>query len=70
MTQTAGIAIDNWKLPIFKRHLDAGGFSYTEHPGLTADALVLKVETPTIAILQPVVEAAQQECGNARKNTH
>lgn len=68
--KTAGIAIDNWKLPIFKLHLDAGGFSYTEHPGLTADAMILKVQTPAIAKLQPVVEAAQKECRNARKNTH
>ena len=66
----AGIAIDNWKLPIFRRHLDDGGFSYTEHPGLTPDAMILKVKTPTVAILQPVVEAAQKECRNARKNTH
>lgn len=68
--KTAGIAIDNWKLAVFKRHLNAGGFSYTEHPGLTADAMVLKVETPTIAKLQPVVEAAQEECRRARKNAH
>lgn len=68
--KTAGIAIDNWKLAIFKRHLDAGGFVYTEHPGLTPDAMILKVQSPTIAALQPVVEAAQKECGNARKNAH
>jgi hypothetical protein len=68
--KTAGIAIDNWKLQIFRRHLEAGGFSYTEHPGLTSDAMILKVKTPTIAALQPIVEAAQKECGNARKNAH
>lgn len=58
----AGVAIDNWKLPIFKRHLDTGGFEYTEHPGLTADAMILKVKTETVAKLQPVIEAAQKEC--------
>lgn len=60
--KTAGIAIDKWKLPIFKRHLDDAGYSYTEHPGLTADTLLLKVKTEFVAPLQKVVEAAQQEC--------
>lgn len=60
--KTAAIAIDNWKLAIFKRHLDAGGFSYTEHPGLTDAAMILKVKTELIGPLQRVVEAAQKEC--------
>lgn len=65
--KTVGVAIDNWKLPIFKRHLDAGGFQYTEHPGLNKDAMVLKVMTETISKLQPVIEAAQKECAKCRK---
>lgn len=65
--KTVGIAIDNWKLPIFKKHLDAGGFQYTEHPGLTADAMILKVKTNFIATLQPIVEVAQKECAKCRK---
>lgn len=60
--KTAGIAIDNWKLPIFKRHLDAGGYAYTEHPGLTHGAMILKVKTEFVSDLQRVVEAAQSEC--------
>jgi hypothetical protein len=59
---TAGIAIDNWKLPIFKRHLDAAGFEYTEHKGLTPTTMLLKVKTPSAFKLQPFVEAAQLEC--------
>lgn len=59
---TAAIALDAWKLPIFKRHLEAAGYSYTEHPGLTADMLILKVKTERISDLQPVVERAQMEC--------
>lgn len=61
---TAGIAIDKWKLPIFKRHLDAAGFEYTEHKGLTPIMMLLKVKTPSAFKLQPVVEAAQRECAN------
>jgi len=60
--KTAGIAIDKWKLPIFKRHLEGAGYSYTEHPGLTADTMLLKVKAEFIAPLQKVVEAAQKEC--------
>ncbi len=40
----------------------APGYSYTEHPGLTADSLFLKVKTDFVAPLQKVVEAAQLEC--------
>ena len=61
-----GVVIDSWKLPIFKRQLDAAGFSYTEHPGITADTLLLKVKTDLIGSLQPIVEKANAECA-ARK---
>ena len=60
--KTAAVAIDAWKLAIFKRHLDAAGYSYTEGPGLTPDTLFLKVKTDLIAPLQRVIEAAQKEC--------
>lgn len=60
--KTAGIAIDAWKLPVFKRHLDTAGYAYTEHPGLTANTLFLKVKADFVAPLQKVVEAAQKEC--------
>lgn len=58
----AGVAIDAWKLPIFKKHLDAAGYSYTKHPGLTSDTLLLKIKTDRIATLQPIIEAANAEC--------
>lgn len=31
--KTAGVVIDDWKLPIFKRHLDGAGSKYTEFLG-------------------------------------
>ena len=37
----AGIAIDAWKLTIFKKHLDDAGYEYTEHPGLTPNGKML-----------------------------
>ena len=65
--KTAGIAIDDWKLATFKHHLEAAGYAYTEHPGVTANTLLLKVKTERIAPLQKVVEAAQRECDEARR---
>lgn len=60
--KTIGIAIDRWKLPIFKRHLDAAEYRFTEHPGDTPDTMLLKVKARFASDLQPVVEAAQKEC--------
>lgn len=60
--KTAAVAIDAYKLATFKRNLDAAGFTYTEHPGLTAGTLFLMVKTATVAELQPVIERAQREC--------
>ena len=68
--KTAGVVIDDWKLSIFKRHLDAAGFTYTQHPGLTKDTLLLKVKTEWISTLQPVIEAAQKEAHDARRNAN
>lgn len=66
--KTAGIALDTWKLPIFRRRLDEAGYSYTEHPGITKDTSMLNVKTERLAPLQRVIEAAQLEAkgkGNA-----
>lgn len=60
--KTAAVCIDSWKLPIFKRHLDEAGYSYTEGPGITDNTLMLKVKYEWAADLTPVVEAANQEC--------
>lgn len=62
----AGVVIDDWKLPVFKRHLDAAGFKYTQHPGVTPDTITLKVITEWVHKLQPVVKAANDECAANR----
>ena len=31
--QKAGIMLDDWKLPIFKKALDDAGFEYEQSPG-------------------------------------
>jgi hypothetical protein len=62
-----GIAIDSWKLPIFKKHLDKAGFAFTENPGLSKDTLTLMVECEWIGTLKPIVEAANRECAKVKK---
>ncbi len=67
-TKIAAVVIDTWKLPIFKKHLDKAGRSYTEHGHLTGDSLLLKVKYELVADIQPIIEAAQLECANAKRN--
>lgn len=64
--KSAAVVCDNWKLPTFKKHLDAAGYSYTEHPGFTARATVLKVAFEWVHKLKPVIEAAERECRKKR----
>lgn len=69
MSKTAGVCIDAWKLPVFKRHLDAAKYSYTENPGLTADTLTLMVGYERVHELQPILQAAAEECARSGKPT-
>lgn len=60
--RTAGIVIDEWRLATFKRKLDAAGYSYTEHKGLVAGTVFLRVECDLVAPLQQVLQQAMREC--------
>lgn len=62
--KTAAVVIEDWKLPIFKRHLDAAKYVYTQHTGPTQGLLTLKVEFNWVSELQPVIEAAVLECSH------
>lgn len=59
-----GIVIDNWKLPIFERHLQQSGYSF-EAPGgpdgFTPGTMALTVQTPNIEALGEVIKAANEE---------
>lgn len=57
----AAIAIDDWKLPIFKRHLAQAGYAFEECPGLTDEMLLLKVQTDNLSALAVIVRAANTE---------
>lgn len=60
--KTAGIMIDDWKLDTFTRVLEAAGYTFTKHPGLTAGTLLLKVKAQSLLDLKEVIEKAQKEC--------
>lgn len=63
----AGIAIDNWKLPIFERHLTEAGYSFEQCPGATPDMLFLRVDTISVEELGVVVRAANNEAAETNK---
>ena len=58
----AAIALDDWKLPTFRKILAEAGYDYTDAGGLTADTTVLTVETDDILKLKKVLERCQREC--------
>lgn len=63
----AAIAIDNWKLPIFERLLSQSGYKYANAGQLTADTLILTVETENAEALGVVVKAANTEAARTGK---
>ena len=67
MSKVAAVAIDDWKLPIFKRHLDAAGFKYEEPVPFTNGTLILRVPYEWVRDLQPIIEAAQRECAERKE---
>jgi hypothetical protein len=68
MMKVAGVLIDSYKLPIFKKHLDAAGYTYTENAGVTAETLTLRVNFEWVAKLKPVIEAAEAEAKKGARN--
>jgi hypothetical protein len=58
----AGIAVDNWKLPVFRKRLKEAGYEYEDSGPLTGDTTLLTVETGNFLALKKVVERCQAEC--------
>lgn len=58
----AGIAVDDWKLPVFRERLTAAGYTYEDAgeamPGIT----MLTVVTDDLLKLKGVLEGCQAEC--------
>lgn len=58
----AGIAVDNWKLPVFRKQLSTAGYQYQDGGPVTAEATLLTVETSNILALKKIIEQCQAEC--------
>jgi hypothetical protein len=58
----AGIAVDNWKLPVFRKRLKQAGYEYRDGGALTGDTTLLTVETSDMLALKKVLEKCQAEC--------
>lgn len=68
MMLRVGIAVDNWKLPVFRRLLTEAGYAYRDGGALTAETTFLKVETSNILDLKSVIERCQEECRKEQGN--
>lgn len=62
----AGIALDDWKLPVFRRRLTEAGYDYVDGGCLTPGTTILTVETDNMLALKKVLEACQAECRRKR----
>lgn len=68
MTKKAGIAIDNWKLSIFRKHLDTAGFKYKAPQPFTRTTTLLQVEYEHKHLLNIPIIKATRECEKRKAN--
>jgi len=66
--KTAAIAIDDWKLPIFKEELDKSSYKYEEVGEITEGTLILKVQVKNLAKLEKVVKRANVRAARSKMN--
>ncbi|WP_028970126.1 hypothetical protein [Sphingomonas sp. URHD0057] len=63
----AGIAVDNWKLPVFRKRLTEGGYEYTDAGPFTGDTTLLTVETNNMLALKALLEGCHAECRESKQ---
>lgn len=57
-----GIAVDNWKLPTFRKRLAEAGYTCEDGGVLVGETTLLSVDTDDMLALKKVVERCQNEC--------
>ncbi len=67
MTKKAAVVVDDWKLPVFRRHLDEAGYTYDGPIPWTPGISVLQVRYACVRDVQPIIEAAQRECAERKQ---
>jgi hypothetical protein len=63
----AGISVDDWKLPVFRKRLTEAGYEYTDAGELALGVTLLQVNTDNMFKLKKVLEECQSECARSRK---
>ncbi len=58
----AGIFVDDWKLPVFRRRLTEAGYQYEDLGAVTPGTTALRVECSNMFALKKVLEQCQAEC--------
>lgn len=58
----AGIAVDDWKLPVFRRRLEQAGYAYEDAGAPSGGVTILTVQFTDQAHLTQVVTEANAEC--------
>lgn len=61
-TKKAGIALDDWKLPIFRQRLEQAGYAYEDGGAPAPGVTILNVQFLDQAHLTRVVTEANAEC--------
>jgi hypothetical protein len=58
----AGIVLDDWKLPVFRKRLPEAGFAYTDGGALGESLTLLIVDTDNMIGLAETIKKCQIEC--------
>lgn len=58
----AGVALDDWKLPVFRKALTDAGYAYEDKGEVTPGTTLLHVDFTDAAHLRRVLEDAADEC--------
>jgi hypothetical protein len=63
----AGIAVDDWKLAVFRKRLSEAGYKYEDGGPLFANVTLLTVETDNMLALKSLLEKCQTECRKMKR---
>lgn len=63
----AGIAVDDWKLPVFRKRLTEAGYTYADGGPLPGDVTLLTVKTDNMLKLKALLEKCQAECRKMKR---
>lgn len=67
MSKVAAVVVDDWKIPVFKRHLDAAGYKYDAPIRFTKKTSTIRVHYEWVHKLAPIVHAAEDECKGMKR---